>query len=121
MTPTVNSKSKYNGLPLSDARHDFMDCHPEFERSLKLYNQARFVPIPFMFLTRTPDGTPHERDQVIGMLYVDKENLNAGRKPLFKQDFVVNVESEDKKFISYTDPQLQVPPYVRPIEEFFDE
>lgn len=87
--------------PFSDALCDFMDKNPPFYNSLKLVNSTRFVLIPFIFISRTPYWHRKARDEVIGLWYLDKINLKSGRGPVFKQDFIININTENKSFKSY--------------------
>ncbi|MBI2887516.1 MAG: hypothetical protein HYY02_09935 [Chloroflexi bacterium] len=104
--------------PFSDELCYWMESHPEFYRSLKLSNPGRFVFIPYMIISHLPDGHPRSNDQVLGMFYLDKGNLKKGKGALFKQDFVVNVQSQGKEFVSYTRTK-PCGKFVQPINNFF--
>ncbi len=96
-----------------------MDAHPEFEDSLKLTN-PRFRFLPGMILSSQPRSAAHARDDVIGIWYLDTKNQKEGMKPLFKQDFIVDVGRMSSEFVSYSANQSNGP-YVRPIGEFFQK
>lgn len=113
-----------NRYPLSDELCLFMDNHPEFRNALKLSNTNRFLYIPFIFTSHPPINHPLTNDQVIGMWYIDIYNVNANRNPIFKQDFIVNVESTHTEFITYTTrPVVRHANslYVRLIQDFYRE
>ena len=82
--------------PFSDSLCDFMDKNPLFFDSLKLANLSRFEFIPLIFISHMPYWHRLASDEVIGLWYLDKENLKKGKGPVFKQDFVVNVNTENK-------------------------
>ena len=94
-----------------------MDQHPEFLESLKLLN-PRFYFLPQVILSSQPLGEQRAEDEVIGLLYVDQLHVQEDKKPLFKQDFIVNRGRQGQEFVSYSAFQ-ESGAYVRPIAEFF--
>lgn len=111
-------KSKF---PFSDALCKFMDDHPEFLNSLKLSNLNQFEFIPLIFISHTPSIHAKHKDEVIGMWYLDKSGQRCkfhNRICLFKQDFVANVNKQDKEYVSYSTSNNNGK-YVRSIAEFF--
>lgn len=108
--------------PFSDEICLFMDNHPEFLVSLKLSNINRFLYIPLIFTSSTPSNHPLFNDQVIGMWYIDKTNVRANHPPFFKQDFVINKDSNNVEFTAFTSNAIIRrinSPYVRLINDFF--
>jgi len=111
-----------NRFPFSDEICLFMDNHPEFKNSLKIVNPNRFKYISLIFTSHTPPTHPFSNDQVIGMWYIDAINFRLSRFPLFKQDFIVNKDSNNIEFISYTTRPIvrrANSPFVQPIQDFF--
>jgi hypothetical protein len=122
--------------PLSDQLCAFMDVHPEFHESLKLHNTKRFHFLRCILSSGLPSGEHHADDEVIGLWYLDKQNLLrlsgdraraiSERRPFFKQDFIVNVGSREAEYVSYTaesifeqiQKKIQTP-YIRLIDDFF--
>ena len=91
-----------------------MDDHPEFHRSLKLFNKKRFVFIPIIGTSHLPDTEGEiALDQIIGMFYYDVE------KRIFKQDYIVNVAAKNKEFVSYSQGNSSIGNYVRRIHDFY--
>jgi len=117
---SMNSREKFpkDKYPFSDELCNFMDQHPEFFQSLKLAKPNRFVFIPIIFTSHLPVGHPKSADEVIGVWYLDKKSLKENSKPLFKQDFIVNIGKSNHEFISYSAVNKDGK-YVRPIKEFF--
>lgn len=115
----LRSRERFRGkrFPFSNELYDFMDQHPEFLESLKILN-PRFYFLPQVILSTQPLGEEHAQDQVIGLFYLDQLHLQEGKKPLFKQDFIVNVGRQGGEFVSYSALQ-ENGPYVRPITDFF--
>jgi hypothetical protein len=115
------SRVQFPNYPFSDQLYDFMDSHRDFYESLKLSNDMDFECIPYIMLSSTPPGHLRYRDQVIGMFYFDKTerfcNFHKGIC-LFKQDFVINTNSANTEFVSYSTSNDKGK-YVRPIKEFF--
>ena len=101
----MNIRTKYpkTYYPLSDELCSFMDNNNNFTSSLKLSNTSKFEFIPIIFTSHLPHWHKLAVDEVIGMWYLDKENLKKGEFPLFKQDFIVNKNSDGKIFNSYVD------------------
>jgi len=107
--------------PFSPALHRFMKTEPKFYHSLKFFNRERFYLLERFIISRTPDDHPLHEHEVIGLFYLDKENLRKDKKPFFKQDFVVK---KGDVFVSYTAKQLAKrlrSQYVRPLKAFFRE
>jgi hypothetical protein len=95
-----------------------MDTHADFFNSLKLADNTRFKLIPIIAITHTPNSHQRNSDEIIGMFYCDTNNYRANRLPFFKQDYVVNIDSLNQEFISYSASQSGGR-YVRPLADFF--
>lgn len=121
----VNNIISNSFYPFSNGLRKFMYKSTGFFNSLKLSNRKRFEFIPLILTSSTPNTHNKSDDQVIGMWYVDKNNLNNDSQPIFKQDFIINLNSDDEKFVSYTsncvieDKNLSNDPSVKKIEKFF--
>ena len=107
-----------NRYPLSDALCIFMDNHPEVYNTLKLSNETRFLFIPIIGLTYLPKEEFRSNDEVIGMFYLDKVNHKLNKTPLFKQDFIVNQNSENRYYVSYSADKNNGK-YIKSLSEFF--
>lgn len=107
--------------PFSDSLCNFMDKNPSFYNSLKLANPARFEFIPLIFISHTPHWHKKASDEVIGLWYLDKDNLKSGRRPVFKQDFIINVNTENKFFKSYAVKEYVDNKIVFLIDNFFKD
>jgi len=116
----MNSRKKFpkKYYPFSDELCAFMDREVDFYNSLKISQPKRFVFVRIIFTSHTPAGHLLEKDEVIGMWYFDKNNAK------FKQDFIVNKNSDNKEFISYTAKKVVkkfCSRYVQEIDNFFFE
>lgn len=98
-----------------------MDKSPFFYNSLKLANTARFEFIPLIFITHTPYWHRMASDEIIGLWYLDKINLKTGRGPIFKQDFIVNIKTENTIFKSYAVKKYVDNKTVFLMEDFFNK
>jgi hypothetical protein len=107
-----------NEYPFSDQLCNFMDAHADFFDSLKLANYTRFKLIPIIAITHTPDTHLRSGDEIIGMFYCDVDNYHENRPPFFKQDYVVNIDGMNQKFVSYSASQSSGA-YVKPMADFF--
>lgn len=119
---SLREKYPSEKYPFSDELCLFFDKHPEFYHSLKLYNEKRFVFIPLIFTSHLPSTEKEASDEVIGMWYFDKESIGDDSRPQFKQDFIINVNSENKQFHSYVDRNTctnNPSPFVHLISDFF--
>lgn len=120
----MKMRQKYpaTDFPFSNALCAFMDTNREFYKSLKLSNDARFHFLRIILTSMTPPAHPKSNDEVIGFFYLDTEKKECHTHHCicrFKQDFVVNVGSLETEYVSYT-TDMDCPPYVRPIREFFE-
>lgn len=101
-------------MPFSSSLIVYINNHPEFRISLKLYNLTRFKVLHTIFLSYPP-SLPTE-DEVVGIYYCDVNNVKKNKYPYFKQDFVVN--HNNQSFTSYTAIKSQSKD-VKHITEFF--
>lgn len=76
-------------LPFSDEFWEFVKVERAFAGSLKLTNPDRFEVLRTLIVSQLPEGHPLAENQVLGITYLDKVNLQKGERPFFKQDFVV--------------------------------
>jgi len=102
-------------MPFSAQLEEYIKKNPNFKKSLKLYNQSRFEVFQRIFLSYPPI---FPNDEVIGLLYCDKENVKKNKKPFFKQDYIVN--HGNGIFTSYTNISPQAKD-VKHIKDFFNK
>jgi len=101
-------------MPFSNELRAWCDIRPEFKDGLKFSNTDRFIPLGMVLTSRTVNVPA---DEVIGFYTYDYVSSK------FKQDFIVNIGSENNEFVLYT----SLPPantglygkYVKHINEFF--
>ncbi len=104
----------------SDQLWNFVQSQRAFSESLKLTNPNRFAVLRTLIISQLPEGHPLAENQVLGITYLDKVNLQKGERPFFKQDFVVRL-AKDGTFVSYTAARLaanSASPYVRSMNDF---
>lgn len=106
-------------FPFSDGLLEFMDRDQSFFKSLKLANEKDFKFLSLLFTSHTPPNHPCTEDEVIGLWYGDLQNIRSNSKPLFKQDFIVNIKNRDREFISYTIKKFVNNLSVKIIDDFF--
>lgn len=101
----MNIRKEYPEIyyPFSDELCSFMQSERIFYDSLKLAHPERFEFLPIIFTSHLPHWHKKSTDEIIGLWYLDKQNLKEGEKPIFKQDFIVNKESSGKEFHAYVD------------------
>lgn len=98
-------------MPFSDQIIAWCHAHPEFKEALKVTNPDRFYPLGMVTVTKTKN-VPN--DKVIGFMAYDMD------AKIFKQDFIVDVDSKEREFILYTrHPQRQYGKCVRDINDFY--
>ena len=100
-------------MPFSDPIIKWCGDHPEFQHALKIVYPERFITLQAIAISYSPYKP---KDQVLGLFAYDyKDEQNR-----FKQDFIVNVGSENKEFVLYTRlPNRKYSKYVRDINEFY--
>ena len=106
-------------LPFSDEFWEFVKVERAFAGSLKLTNPDRFEVLRTLIVSQLPEGHPLAENQVLGITYLDKVNLQKGERPFFKQDFVVRL-AKYRTFVSYTAPRIAAAgsPFVRSMDDF---
>jgi len=119
----MSARLKYpkKNYPFSDELCNFMDKEPDFYNSLKIVNTNNFIFIPIIITSHTPVNHPLYNDEIIGMWYYDKKNNGLNT---FKQDFIVNKDSANKEFVSYTAKEIVKnynSKYVQEIDNFFSK
>ncbi|MFA7301028.1 MAG: hypothetical protein WC069_01870 [Candidatus Shapirobacteria bacterium] len=87
--------------------------NPSFEDALKSVHPERFVSLGAIVTSQCP-LVPE--DEIIGFFVYDYRNLN---KPIFKQDFIVNIGKKNKEFILYTKYPRSYSKTIKDISEFF--
>lgn len=102
----------------SDELCAYMDRNPDFLKSMKVNKPKRFVCFPMIITSSSPK---HPEDQVIGIWYLDKQNYKDNKKPLFKQDFVVNKSKQNREFTSYAVEMFVNNNDVLPLNQFFSD
>lgn len=102
-------------LPFSQELIDWCKTHSEFQKGLKALASKRFLHLGVIMPTHPP-GT---EDKVFGIYAYDYKN----KPPLFKQDFIVDVDGAHKEFILYSGfPKgIQSTKYVRHINDFYQK
>lgn len=98
-------------MPFADQIIAWCHKHPEFKEGLKFANPDGFLAMGAV-LTSHPKNYPQH--EVIGFLAYD---LN---RDIFKQDYILNIDSNYQKFILYSKvPSKCYGPYVTHIKDFF--
>jgi hypothetical protein len=97
--------------PFSDELINWCKTHKDFFSALKQCYPEKFVS-PAVIIT----SYPASGDEVIGM-FTYHYQLN---KPVFKQDFIVNVGRLNTEFILYTRNPSGSSKYVKDINDFFN-
>jgi hypothetical protein len=102
-------------LPFRDEILDWCKQHPEFQKELKVLASERFLHLGTVVISYPP-GT---NDQVIGVYAYDYKN----KPPLFKQDFIVDIDQMHREFILYTGftKGTQSTKYVKHINDFLSK
>lgn len=98
--------------PFSDELVDWCKSNKEFFDALKNIYPDKFISPAMIMVTKPPNG-----DEIIGIY-----NYSYKQKtPIFKQDFIINVNSSNKIFILYTRNPNGSSKYVKDINEFYDK
>lgn len=102
-------------LPFREEILEWCKTHPEFKKGLKVLASERFLHLGTVMISYPP-GT---NDQVIGVYAYDYKH----NPPLFKQDFIVDVNQAHKEFVLYTGfPKgAQSTKYVKHMNDFFSK
>lgn len=100
-------------MPFSRQIKDWCKIHPEFANGLKITNPSRFIAFQAVTTTQSPLAP---EDEAIGFYVYDSKTET------YKQDYIINVNSQNKEFILYTRlPNRKYTKYVRDINEFMDK
>ena len=98
--------------PFSDELKVWCKSHPEFTQALKL-DINKFITLQAVSTSHTTNSPD---DEIIGF-YVYAHYLKT---PKFKQDFIVNIKSQNNEFVLYTaDTKGKETKYVKHINAFF--
>lgn len=98
-------------MPFADALIAWCAKYPDFKEGLKFSNPDGFLAMGAV-LTSSTVNVPG--DEVIGFLVYDMQ------QKYFKQDYIVNVGGDYKKFMLYSKlPSKKYGPYVQHIKQFF--
>jgi len=102
-------------LPFREEILNWCKLRPEFQKALKVLTSERFLHLGTVMISYPPDTN----DQVIGVYAYDYKN----NPPLFKQDFIVDLNQDHKEFILYTGfPKgTQSTKYIKHINDFFSK
>lgn len=102
-------------LPFREEILTWCKLHPEFQKGLKVLASERFLHLGMVMISYPPETN----DQVVGVYAYDYKN----KPPLFKQDFIVDLNQEHKEFILYTGfPKgTQSTKHVKHINDFFSK
>lgn len=99
-------------MPFSVSLKKFCEVHPEFKNALKFIYFNRFIALQAIFTSSSPY---YSKDQVIGIPVYDY----GLKKPLFKQDFIINRDGTNTEFVLYTGLSSAVDnKYVKHVNEF---
>lgn len=98
--------------PFSEELVNWCKTHSKFLKALKNVHPEKFVSPAMIVVSYPPTG-----DEIIGV-YTYHYDI---KKPIFKQDFIVNKDNANKKFILYTRNPMGSSKYVKDIKEFFLE
>lgn len=97
-------------MPFSQELVDWCKSHLEFLAALKNIYPEKFIS-PAMIVTSYPSSG----DEMIGIYTYHHEM----KKPIFKQDFIINKGNLNQEFILYTRNPSGSSKYVKDIKEFF--
>lgn len=95
--------------PFSDELNNWCKTHREFFSALKNIYPEKFISPAMIVTSYPPTG-----DEIIGVYTYHHEM----KKPIFKQDFIVNVGRLNTEFILYTRNPNGSSKYVKDIIEF---
>lgn len=97
-------------MPFADQLIAWCKKYPEFKEALKVANPNSFIALLAVSVTYT-DNVPG--DQVIGFFAYDIQ------KKIFKQDFIINISNNYRKFKLYSKlPNKNYGPHVQSIKGF---
>jgi hypothetical protein len=96
--------------PFSDELNNWCKTHKEFFTALKNIYPERFISPAMIITSYPPTG-----DEVIGVFTYHHEM----KKPIFKQDFIINVGRSSTEFILYTRNPNGSSKYVKDINDFY--
>jgi len=99
-------------IPFAEELVDWCRIHSEFQNALKITHPERFVHLGTVIITK-PRMYPN--DEVIGVYAYDYQLA----KPLFKQDFIINIDKEYKHFRLFTRNPTGISKWVKDITEFY--
>ena len=78
-------------MPFNEELVGWCQKHPNFKYGLKFDNSGEFLALGLILTS----SAPHKpNDEVLGFLFYDMKNK------IFNQDFIVNVDTKNKKFIN---------------------
>lgn len=98
-------------VPFSEALRTWARTDPNVMAALKFSNEDRFTPLPIIRFYKSalrPD------DRILGFSVWDSVSKR------FKQDYIVDIRSQDKDFVLYTAPGVPDTQAVRHISQLFD-
>lgn len=96
--------------PFSDELNSWCKAHQDFFTALKNIYPEKFVSPAMIITSYPPTG-----DEVIGVFTYHHEM----KKPIFKQDFIVNVGRTNTEFILYTRNPNGSSKHVKDINDFY--
>ena len=99
-------------MPFSNPLKEFCKKNPKFGKALKIIYIDRFIALQAVGTSYSPN---YPEDQVIG-IYVYDYGL---KRPIFKQDFIINKGGQNNEFVLYTGLSSAVDnKHVKHINEF---
>lgn len=109
---------KFKRYPFSPDLLHFLDQNPDFYNSLRLSNDKGYLLLPLIGLP--PD--PINNDKIIGLFYAYKTAIiNNSLGVWFKQDYIVDLNSEDKDYIGYVAKEYAQGEHVRVVDDFYKQ
>ena len=99
-------------MPFSVEIIEWCKKHPDFQKALKIIYSNKFISWGAIVTSYSPN---RPNDEVIGIYTYDYKR----NKPLFKQDFIVNIEKANKEFVLYTRNPAGSSKYVKDINDFY--
>lgn len=99
-------------MPFGEQLLEWCKKNPKFQQALKIVYSDKFLHLGGIITSYSPN---YPDDEIIGIISYDYTRKN----PLFKQDFIVNKNSNNEEFVLFTRNPFGSSKYVKDINEFF--